>query len=183
VFVDPDDLSQASVAISGHPELITVHLTTTAFTSMTLEEVIDFMNEVRRERPEVEEFYENHLNDVRTDFFARMQRRRKERRISGSFLSLEDARKLAKQAFSGARVVNSEPVGGVCELESLTDFGMDIVAYDQAHDHEPVEVVATALMHMKMLHWLPHRPRWRPSRPHPKRLKITLPRGMLAPQI
>lgn len=139
VYIDPDNLQQATVAIPRHPNLITVDLQSTVFADMTLAEVFDFMIEVRADNLEATEFYDDHLNQVRSELFGRIQRRRKERRISGSFISREEAEKLAQQAFAGVRLIRQSSVDNAAPPDDLTHFGTGSKSYPVGTARELIE--------------------------------------------
>lgn len=139
VHIDPDDLQRATVTIPGHPEVIEVYLQSTVFAGMTLTEVFDFMIEARADDLETTEFYEDHLNRVRSEFFARIRERRKQRNISGSFTSREEAKKLAKQAFSSVRVIGHRRAEGAAEIKDLTRFGDGVQSRPLGRSREIIE--------------------------------------------
>lgn len=114
VFVDPDDVSEATVAIPGVDSLFRLQLQVTAFRDMTLPEVLDLVQAYRREHPDVTEIHEDRLASVRRERHNQLLEIGVERNLPRSYSSIEEVSAKADVVFSGSRVVpNPERTGSV----------------------------------------------------------------------
>lgn len=65
VHLDPDDLRKAYVTATGHPDVIAVDLSMTAFADLTLEEAIDLMEETARRKSKAREISDADVKEAR----------------------------------------------------------------------------------------------------------------------
>ena len=112
VFVDPDDVTCATVVIPKVEEPITVRLQITAFADLTLPEVLEILETMRREDPKATELYEDRLSRIRQERFHRLRAIGVERRLKRSYCTLEECVRKARSLFSGARIIRNEPLAG-----------------------------------------------------------------------
>lgn len=65
VFVDPDNLNEATVVLPRTATPIKVELQTTVFADLSINEALNFVMEYRKENPTVTEVHEDRLAKVR----------------------------------------------------------------------------------------------------------------------
>ncbi|PRY20853.1 integrase-like protein [Aliiruegeria haliotis] len=114
VFVDPDDVSEATVTIPGVEQVFRLPLQVTAFRDMTLPEVLDLVQAYRREHPNVTEIHEDRLATVRRERHTQLLQIGVENKLPRSYSTFEEVIAKADVVFAGSRVVpNPEPTGSV----------------------------------------------------------------------
>ena len=67
VYVDPDNIADATVLIVGHPDPVLVELTWTAMRDLTLPEFLEVALQARKETPEETRLIESQLARIRGD--------------------------------------------------------------------------------------------------------------------
>lgn len=105
VFVDPDDVTEATVLIPSLAKSIRVQLQITAYAGLTLPEVFQLMQAFRKEDPSVTEIYEDRLASTRRARFEQLKSIGVEQRLPRSFSTIEECIAKGKAVFVGARVV------------------------------------------------------------------------------
>ena len=105
VFVDPDDVTEATVLIPSLAKSIRVQLQITAYAGLTLPEVFQLMQAFRKEDPSVTEIYEDRLASTRRARFEQLKSIGVEQRLPRSFSTIEECIAKGKAVFAGARVV------------------------------------------------------------------------------
>ena len=105
VFVDPDDVTEATVLIPRLAKSLRVQLQITAYAGLTLPEVLQFTQAYRRENPNVTEIYEDRLAKTRRARFEQLKRIGVEQGLSRSSSTIEECIAKGKAVFAGARLV------------------------------------------------------------------------------
>jgi hypothetical protein len=105
VFVDPDDVNEATVLIPGEAKLIRVQLQVTAYADLTVPQVLQLMQDYRKEDPSVTEIHEDRLAKTRRARFEQLKSIGVEQRLSRSSSTIEECITKGKAVFAGARVV------------------------------------------------------------------------------
>ncbi|MCE6949502.1 hypothetical protein LAZ29_00855 [Cereibacter sphaeroides] len=120
VFVDPDNVSQATVLIPGVKDPVTVEIQITAFVDLTLPQVLELMAEWRKEEPDTAEIHDDRLARIRRERFDSLKALGVERKLPRSHPSIEACRAKAKALFAGARIIRGEVMPGSTPVGSLT---------------------------------------------------------------
>ncbi|MCI5098716.1 hypothetical protein [Phaeobacter italicus] len=124
VFVDPDDLSLATAIIPRAKDPITLEIQTTVFADMTLPEVLNLMEEVRKEHPTLTDIHEDLLARVRLQRHEKLRAIGVERNLPRSYSTVEECKAKAKSVFAGARVMRPQrpscnaPVGRIMDVDA-----------------------------------------------------------------
>jgi putative transposase len=120
VFVDPDNLNEATVVLPRTPKPIKVRLQTSVFADMTLNEVLNLIMEYRKEDPTKTEMYEDRLANVRRNRQHILDRIGVEKGLSRSYHTREEIKSKARAAFRGARVVSSQGIPNTVSAGQIT---------------------------------------------------------------
>ncbi|ULB09625.1 transposase family protein [Cereibacter azotoformans] len=123
VFVDPDDVTQATVLVPGEKEPFTVVIQITAFADLTLPQVLELMAEWRKEDPETAEIHDDRLARIRRDRHDSLKALGVERKLPRSHSTIEECKAKAKALFAGARIIRGEVMPGTTPVGSLTQLG------------------------------------------------------------
>lgn len=126
VFVDPDDLNNATVIMSGVADPITVTLQITAFADMTLPGVLQLMQIWRREDPRKTDIYEDRLIRIRRERQAELQVIGVEKKLNRSYSTLEECTRKARALFLGARILRTHPIEGTVPAGQVADLSSDV---------------------------------------------------------
>ncbi|WP_435164795.1 hypothetical protein [Falsirhodobacter sp. 1013] len=147
VFVDPDDVTRATVLMPKSLDPIPVDLQITAFADMTVPEVLELLEIQRREDPRLTEYYEDRLARIRRERFNSLRAIGVEKRLRRSYSTLEECARKARALFAGARIIRNAPLAGTTPAGRVTDLtpgahvfqigGEDMLIDGQA---EPVEM-------------------------------------------
>ena len=104
VFIDPDNLNEATAVVPGRKGEYRLALQTTVFADLTASEFLGVMESYRREDPEMTILYEDRIAKVRLERFEMLKKIGVERRLPRSFVTIEEAKAKARSLFSGARM-------------------------------------------------------------------------------
>ena len=107
VFVDPDDVNEATVIIPHVNKPVRVQLQITAFADMTLPQVLELMQAHRKEDPEITEIHEDRLAKTRRQRFDQLKAIGVERRLSSSSSTFEECKTKSRAVFAGARIIQT----------------------------------------------------------------------------
>jgi hypothetical protein len=121
VFVDPDDLSSATVLLPKVVEPVQVQIQCTAFADMTLPEVQDLLALLRKEDPTATELYEDVLFRLRRDRDQQLRQIAKDKGLTRSYSSMEDCTRKAKSLLAGSRIIPSTTLAGTTRPGSILD--------------------------------------------------------------
>ncbi|PWR00994.1 hypothetical protein DKT77_19310 [Meridianimarinicoccus roseus] len=121
VFVDPDNLNDATVVLPRVKEPIAVQLQSTVFADMSLSEVLRLMASMRREDPAATEFNEEQLALARRRKYDDIDAIGVEHNLPRSYSTVEECKRMAKAVFSGARICSAPRLVGTAELEEITN--------------------------------------------------------------
>jgi putative transposase len=122
VFVDPEDITCATVLIPKIKEPVDVVLQVTAFADLSLPEVLELLEIWRREDPRATEIYEDRLASIRRARHDQLYAIGVERKLKRSFSTFEECEKKARDLFRGARVIGSAPLAGTTPAGMITDL-------------------------------------------------------------
>lgn len=120
VFVDPDNLNEATVVLPRTTAPIRVQLQTSVFADMTINEVLNLVRAYRKEDPATTELYEDRLAKVRRERRDILERIGVEKGLSRSYQTLAEIKAKARIIFQGARVIASNGVQGAANAGQLT---------------------------------------------------------------
>lgn len=121
VFVDPDNVTEATVVIPGFDEVLRVQLQITAFADLTLPQVLNLMETYRKEAPNVTELHEDRLAKTRRERHDRLNALGVERRLQRSFSTFEECYAKGKAVFAGARIIPSTVTTDTVRAGSIMD--------------------------------------------------------------
>lgn len=120
VFVDPDDITNATVLLPKVKEPVDVQIQVSAFADMTLPEVLDLLAMLRKEDPRVTEIYEDRIMRLRRDRFDQLRRLGVEAKLKRSYSTIDECTRKAKSLLAGARIIPSEQLPGTTAPGSIT---------------------------------------------------------------
>ncbi len=121
VFVDPDNLSSATVLLPKVTEPVQVQIQCTAFADMTLPEVQDLIALYRKEDPTATQLYEDILFRLRRDRQLQLRQIARDKGLSRSYSTLDEAARKAKSLLAGSRIVPSEALAGTTRPGRILD--------------------------------------------------------------
>jgi hypothetical protein len=101
VYIDPDDISKATVLAVGHKDPILVDLTWTAMKDLTLPQFLEVSMRSRAESPEARELAEDNLVSARKSIADQLDTIALEHKLSRSFMTCAEAETKAKVIRSG----------------------------------------------------------------------------------
>ena len=148
VFVDPDNIANATVLVVGHPEPILVEMTWTAMKDLTLKQFLDVALQARKETPEETRLVESHLARVRRNRETKQDEWAIERNVPRSFMTREEADAKAVAIRTGLsesrpteRMAGTTRAGGIMDAvqEALP---VNNVAHSAPFAHEPDAIEA-----------------------------------------
>ncbi|MGH6763974.1 MAG: hypothetical protein ACRECW_20585 [Phyllobacterium sp.] len=123
VFLDPDNISHATILIEGHPEPVLADLSWTAMKNLTLPEFLRIAEEARAEDPEVAAEFEALRARVRKERFDQLYFIATEHELARSFMTIAEAQKKAEIVMSGVYSPRHEPVLGTTPRGSVAREG------------------------------------------------------------
>lgn len=121
VFVDPENLSCATVLIPGVKEPVEVQIQITAFADMTVPEVLELIALWRKEDPKATSAHEDQLMRLRRARFDQLRAIGVERKLTRSYSTLEECQQKAKHVLAGARIIPNTPLAGTTMPGRITD--------------------------------------------------------------
>lgn len=143
VFVDPENVNEATAVIPGVHELIRLQLQITAFADLTIPEVLNLTQAYRLEDPEVTEMHEDRIASTRRKRFDLLRTIGVEHDLSRSHSTFEECRNKARHIFGGARVVkNSNKMLSVrpgAINSQVSGPGVFQIGGDDLIEHEPID--------------------------------------------
>lgn len=159
VYVDPDDASRATVLMPNVKDPIEVSLQITAFADMTIPEILNLMERMRKETPEVTQIHEDRVQRTRLQRREELEAIGVEHKLPRSYSTIAECRAKAKAVFAGARVLPSELPAGTTRPGAITDLAasegvISIGAADrviegsayEVQPHAPLETASVAVI-------------------------------------
>jgi putative transposase len=107
VFVDPENVNEATAIIPRVAGEFRLQLQVTAFADMTIPEVLELTEAHRREHPDVTEIHEDRIASTRRKRFDQLRRIGVENKLPRSYSTFDECRTKARHVFGGARIVRS----------------------------------------------------------------------------
>lgn len=120
VFVDPENVNEATAIIPGVAGEFRLQLQVTAFADLTVPEVLELTEAHRREVPGITEIYEDRIASTRRKLFDQLRKIGVERRLPRSHSTFEECRMKARHVFAGARIVRPSEGGQTVRPGDLT---------------------------------------------------------------
>lgn len=111
IFVDPENVNEATAIIPGVAREFRLQLQVTAFADLTIPEVLELTEAHRREAPGITEIYEDRIASTRRKRFDQLKHIGVERRLARSHSTFEECRIKARHVFAGARIVRPSEGG------------------------------------------------------------------------
>jgi hypothetical protein len=134
VYVDPDNIADATVLIVGHPDPILVELKWTAMRDLTLPEFLEVALQARKETPEETRLIESQLARIRGARENHMKNLAIENKLPRSFMTLAEANAKARVIRSGLHESRPEkPMAGTTPAGGIMDAARDVLP-DHAAD-------------------------------------------------
>jgi putative transposase len=122
VYVDPDNIADATVLIVGHPDPILVELMWTAMRDLTLPEFLEVALQARKETPEETRLIESQLARIRGEREDHMTNLALEHKLPRSFMTLAEANAKAHVVRTGLHesrpenpMARTTPAGGIMD--------------------------------------------------------------------
>lgn len=107
VFIDPDNLTVATIVVEGSEAMVDVWLQTTAFADMTLKQVINLLEVWRKEDPRATQIHEDRLCKIRREHHDILKQMERERGVPRSYFTFEELKQKSEAIIAGAAVVPS----------------------------------------------------------------------------
>ncbi|WP_128254949.1 hypothetical protein [Falsirhodobacter deserti] len=126
VFIDPDDVTLATVLMLGVQKPITVTLQITAFADLTLPEVLEIVQIGRSEDPRLIDVYEDRLARIRRERYDSLRAIGVEKNLKRSYSTLDECTKKARVLFAGTRILRASAIEGTVAAGQITDMSSDV---------------------------------------------------------
>lgn len=140
VFVNPDDISFATVLIEGRSAPIAAELSWTAVQDLTLPEFFEAAELARKSDPQLTQEFESTLNSVVRERFDHMERIASEKKLPRSYITIAEAERKASEILRGVHSARTIPHEGSATPGSLNELSMQDGAYKIAGGFEnPLE--------------------------------------------
>jgi putative transposase len=120
VYVDPDNLNEATVVLPRTTAPIRVQLQSSVFADMTINEVLHLVRAYRKEDPTTTEIHEDRLAKVRRERRDLLDSIGVEKGLARSYQTRAEIKAKARQVFQGARIVASKGVAGAASAGHIT---------------------------------------------------------------
>lgn len=130
VFVDPDDLNEATVVLPRTAAPVRVQLQTSIFADMTVNEALNLIQEYRREDPTTTQIHEDRLARVRRERAHLLDTIGVEKGLSRSYVTRDEIKAKARTLFRGARVIPSERIPDAVVAGQITAERPDGMVFD-----------------------------------------------------
>lgn len=146
VFVDPDDVSEATVLVPGIPEPFRVQIQTTAFADLTLPQVLELVAAHRNQHPSVTELHNDRVMSTRRQRFDQLRAIGVERKLTRSYSTFEECKNKARAVFAGVRVVRPGKPSSTVSAGSVTQLAQAEGTFQLGSDHVLIEGTAVEEM-------------------------------------
>jgi putative transposase len=120
VFVDPEDVTHATVLIPGEKDPVEVTIQNTVFADLTLPEVLEIMAAWRKEHPDVTVIYEDRLMRTRRRMFDQLRSIGVERKLARSYSTVRECQMKGEVVFAGTRIETAGRLPGTIAPGNLT---------------------------------------------------------------
>ncbi|MEI4485230.1 transposase family protein [Frigidibacter sp. MR17.14] len=144
IFVDPDDVTCATVLIPGVEDPLAVPLQITAFADLSLPEVLELLEIWRRENPATTEIHEDLLATVRRERYDRLYAIGVERKLGRSYSTVAECQRKARDLFRGARILHREAMLPTAAAGSIMDMSSGQHVYQIGDDDMLIDGVIAA---------------------------------------
>lgn len=142
VFVDPDNLNEATVVLPKTAKPIKVELQTTAFADLSINEALNLVMEYRKENPTVTEIHEDRLAKVRRTRANFLDTIGVEKGLARSYQTQAEIKRKASEVFRGSRLVGSKAIPGTVPAGQITAERPDGMVFDFSGDDAIIEATA-----------------------------------------
>lgn len=122
VFLDPDNLSAATVLLPRVQKTIEVRIQITAFADLTAAEMLELIAVWKSEDPRSTELHEDQIYRIRRERGNRLRAIGLEHNLKRSYVPLPELEAKAGHLMAGARVVPDRPLSGTTAPGSITDL-------------------------------------------------------------
>jgi hypothetical protein len=130
VYVDPDNLNEATVVLPRTTAPIRVQLQTSVFADMTINEVLHLVRAYRKEDPAATEIHEDRLAKVRRERRELLDSIGVEKGLARSYQTRAEIKAKARNVFQGARIIASKGVAGAASAGQITAARPDGKIFD-----------------------------------------------------
>jgi hypothetical protein len=130
VFVNPDDISFATILLEGHLKPILAELSWTEMKDLTLSEFLIYAQLARAEDPQLTKGFDETVNRVRRERADHMARIAAEKKLPRRFMTLTEGHKLSEELLTGVHSTRIVEVEGAITPGSLNDPLLDDGRYD-----------------------------------------------------
>ncbi len=130
VYVDPDNLNEATVVLPRTTAPIRVQLQSSVFADMTINEVLNLVRAYRKEDPSTTEIHEDRLAKVRRERRELLDSIGVEKNLARSYQTRAEIKAKARQVFQGARIIASKGVEGAARAGQITAARPDGKIFD-----------------------------------------------------
>jgi hypothetical protein len=130
VYVDPDNLNEATVVLPRTTAPIRVQLQSSVFADMTVNEVLHLVRAYRKEDPAATEIHEDRLAKVRRERRELLDSIGVEKNLARSYQTRAEIKAKARQVFKGARIIASKGVEGAARAGQITAARPDGKIFD-----------------------------------------------------
>jgi hypothetical protein len=142
VFVDPDNLNEATVVLPKTAKPIKVELQTTVFADLSINEALNLMMEYRKENPTVTEIHEDRIAKVRRARANFLDTIGVEKGLARSYQNRDEIKRKARDVFRGSRFVRSKVIPATVSAGQITAEKPDGMVFDFSGDDAIIEGTA-----------------------------------------
>lgn len=142
VFVDPDNLNEATVVLPRTATPIKVELQTTVFADLSINEALNLLMEYRKENPTVTEIHEDRLAKVRRARANFLDTIGVEKGLTRSYQTQAEIKRKASEVFRGSRLVGSKAIPGTVPAGQITAERPEGIVFDFSGDDAIIDATA-----------------------------------------
>lgn len=111
VFVDPENVNEATALIPGNATIFRLQLQVTAYADLTVPEALELTQAYRFEHPDVVEIHEDRIASTRRKRHDMLRKISVEKKLSRSYSTFDECITQARHVFGGARIIPTTDAG------------------------------------------------------------------------
>lgn len=109
VYIDPENVNEATAVIPGVASVFRLQLQVTAFADLTVPEVLELTQAYLREHPSITDIYEDRIASMRRKLFDQLRKIGVEKKLPRSYSTFDECAAKASHLYAGTRIVRSFP--------------------------------------------------------------------------
>jgi hypothetical protein len=137
VYLDPDNVNEATAIVSGVSEIFRLQLQVTAFSDLTVAEVLEITEAHLRESPDAAVVYQDRIMSTRRKLYDQLRRIGVENKLPRSYSTFEECEEKARHVFRGVRIEQSNSEHKTVRPGEITSSNGGPGVYPLGADNSP----------------------------------------------